>query len=60
MTLPPDLSVMLDGETRLAFDSLPEARRRRYIEPIVQARRPEAREYRVAQAIRMLREERQQ
>ena len=58
MTTPPDLAVMLDGETRLAFESLSEGRRRRYVEPIVQARGPEAREYRIARAIRMLREER--
>jgi uncharacterized protein YdeI (YjbR/CyaY-like superfamily) len=50
---------MLDSEARLAFDNLPDSRRRRYVEPIVQARGPEAREYRIARAIRMLRDERE-
>ena len=59
MTTPPDLAIMLDADARLAFDSLPEARRRRYIDPIVQATKPETREHRIARAIRMLREERE-
>jgi uncharacterized protein YdeI (YjbR/CyaY-like superfamily) len=58
MTTPPDLAMMLDPDARVAFESLPERRRRRYLEPILQARRPETREHRIARAIRMLREER--
>ena len=58
MTTPPDLAMMLSAEERLAFDSLPDRRRRRYIEPILQASQPETREHRIARAIQMLREER--
>jgi uncharacterized protein YdeI (YjbR/CyaY-like superfamily) len=57
MTTPPDLAIMLDAEARLALDRLPDRRRRRYIEPIVQATRPDMREHRIARTIRMLREE---
>ena len=59
MTLPPDLSIMLDGETRLFFDGLSYRRKRRYLEPIVQATKPETREHRIATAVRMLRSERE-
>jgi uncharacterized protein YdeI (YjbR/CyaY-like superfamily) len=48
MTTPPDLAIMLDAEARLAFDRLSEDRRRRYLEPIVQATKPETREHRIA------------
>ena len=58
MTLPPDLSVILDGETRLFFESLSQRRKRTYVERIVQARRPETRERRIATAVQMLRAER--
>ncbi len=59
MTLPPDLSIMLDGETRLFFDRLSYSQKRRYVEPIVQARKPETRERRTANAVQMLRRERE-
>ena len=58
MTTPPDLAILLSAEERLEFDNLPYSRRRRYIEPIVQASKPETREHRIARTIRMLREER--
>ncbi len=56
MTLPPDVAIMLDTSTRRFFDELPDRQKRRYVEPIVQARRPENRDYRIASTIRMLRE----
>ena len=50
---------MLDGETRLFFESLPHSRKRRYVERIVQAREPDTREHRIADAVQMLRRERE-
>ena len=58
MTTPPDLAILLSPEERLEFDSLPYGRRRRFIEAILQASKPETREHRIARTIRMLREER--
>ena len=57
MTTPPDLAIMLDAEARQVLDSLSSSRRRRFLEPIVQATKPETREHRIARTIRMLREE---
>jgi uncharacterized protein YdeI (YjbR/CyaY-like superfamily) len=45
---------MLDGETRLVFDSLPRSQKRRHVDRIVQARKPETREHRVATTVQML------
>ena len=58
MHTPPDVAMMLDANTRLYFESLPRSRRRRYLDPILQARQPDTREHRIARAIRMLHEER--
>ena len=58
--IPRDLAIMLDADTRHFFDSLPSGRQRRYVEPIIQARELETREYRVARAIQMMRERREQ
>jgi len=58
MHTPPDVAMMLDGDARVYLESLPHSRRRRYLDPIVQARQPDTREHRIARAIRMLNEER--
>ncbi len=59
MTLPPDVAIMLDTSTRRFFDDLPDRQKRRYVEPIVQAGKPETREHRIANAVQMLRRERE-
>jgi uncharacterized protein YdeI (YjbR/CyaY-like superfamily) len=50
---PPDLRAALDAEPRAAatFDSFPASCRREYVEWVVEAKRPETRAKRVAQAV---------
>jgi uncharacterized protein YdeI (YjbR/CyaY-like superfamily) len=54
----PDLARALDRDeaARSAFDRLPPSHRREYVEWIVEAKRPETRERRVAQALEWLAE----
>ena len=55
-TLPADLAAWMDTDMRAFFEALPYGQKRRYVEPIEQATRRETREWRVAHAVRTLRE----
>ena len=54
--IPADLAVWLDARTREFFEGLSYSQQRWYVEPIVQAKKPETRERRVARAVQMLQE----
>ncbi len=54
---PRELATWLDVDTRRLFDDLPYSRQRRYVELVENARTVETREWRIAEAVRMLREE---
>lgn len=56
--IPPDLAAWLDADMREYFEALPRGERRRYADSIEQASGRAAREWRVAIAVRRLRERR--
>jgi hypothetical protein len=58
--VPNDLAAALDDEARAAFDRMSYTHRREYVDWITEAKRPETRERRVAKAVELIREGRQQ
>jgi uncharacterized protein YdeI (YjbR/CyaY-like superfamily) len=56
IVLPADLEVWLDDDALAFFDSLSYSQKKWYIAPIEQAKKPETRERRIANAVEMLRD----
>ena len=54
---PRELATWLDADARQAFEDLPYRQQRRYVELIERANSVETREWRIAKAVGMLREE---